>query len=782
MPELAERLRAMSPERRRYTLRDLPAHLAAAGRSDRLREVLTSFAFLDAKLAAFGPQPLVDDYRAATAAGRASGGISLIGEAVTLSAHVLAAHRGELWNQLYGRLLTSDHPDVRALLTDPPGGHWLRPLLAAMPQVGDALRRTLTGHAGAVLAVAVTPDGLQVVSGSNDQTIKVWDAATGQERMTIAGHRSPVRALAVTPDGSRVLAAAGQVLKLWDLETGRALLHLRGHRREIRAVAVTPDGRWAVSASEDLSLRVWDLDTGELLHQLHGHEQRLTAVAVSPDGRLAVSSARGGEGDARVWDLRRGSEIRRLRHGGGAESLAITSDGRSVLVAHAWIELVDLRGGHAVTTFSGGHTDRIHAVVVTPDGRRVVSASSDHTLRIWSLRSGRVVRTLGGHGGEVTAVAVGGDPPLIASGSDDRTVRLWTTGRARRHALAGHTRLVATVAMTADGRRAVSVSQDQTLKVWDLDAGRELRTIQGLNDLFHVAAITPDGHHVLASEGTSTLTVWVLETGRKVHAFLDGRHGYPGRIVVTPDGARVVTFTPGYWSGGKSTLEVRELASGAPPRELVGHEGSITSVAVTTNGRRLVSGSEDGTIRVWDLARARQERALSGHADAVRGVAVTPSGREVLSVAGDGTVRLWRTGSATTALSCKVEDPAAVWLLPVARRFLSQTSDRRLWLHDAARGFEARALVDLEDKVHDVRLREDGARLAVLTQDTLSVWDPARRTPLARYTFEGMPTSWAVSSSVSRFVVGEGSGRVHLLRLEGPTATGARGGAGGSPG
>ena len=117
-----------------------------------------------------------------------------------------------------------------------------------------------------VVAVAVTPDGKRAVSASEDQTLKVWDLASGRELRTLTGHSDSVTAVAVTPDGQRAISASkDQTLKVWDLASGRELRTLTGHSDSVKAVAVTPDGRTVVSASSDNTVKLWDLETGEVL-------------------------------------------------------------------------------------------------------------------------------------------------------------------------------------------------------------------------------------------------------------------------------------------------------------------------------------------------------------------------------------------------------------------------------------------------------------------------------------------------------------------------------------
>jgi WD40 repeat protein len=170
-----------------------------------------------------------------------------------------------------------------------------------------------------VHALAVTSDGRRVISASYDQTLKVWDLATGAAERTLnvhgskvwniavaaaeralTGHGSVVTALAVTPDGRRVISASqDRTLKVWDLATGAAELTLTAHSDDLTAVAVTPDGRRVISASADRMLKVWDLATGQALASI-ALEDRIQCVTVAPDGVTLVA----GDAAGNVYCLR----------------------------------------------------------------------------------------------------------------------------------------------------------------------------------------------------------------------------------------------------------------------------------------------------------------------------------------------------------------------------------------------------------------------------------------------------------------------------------------------
>jgi len=223
-------------------------------------------------------------------------------------------------------------------------GEEVKEVLAALEEPTDQARMVLKGHNDWIWGVAITPDGKTVVSGSADNTLKVWDLETGHCRATFEGHTAGLWGLAVTPDGKSVVSGSyDQTLKVWDLETGGCRATFEGHTGPVRRVVITPDGKSAVSGSNDTTLKVWDLETGHCRATFEGHTNYVYAVAITPDGKTVVSGSR--DNELKVWDL---------------------------------------ETGHCRATLEG-HTSKVYGVAVTPDGKTVVSSSADNTLRVWDL-------------------------------------------------------------------------------------------------------------------------------------------------------------------------------------------------------------------------------------------------------------------------------------------------------------------------------------------------------------------------------------------------------------
>ncbi len=332
----------------------------------------------------------------------------------------------------------------------------------------------------AVTAVAFSPDGKTLANGSGDNTIKLWDVATGTELRVFKGHTSAVASVAFSP-GGKILASgsADNTVKLWDVATGAELRTLKGpssmgpgelveFRRNgmsipfsfsYRCVAFSPDGKTLASGGGLQRIDLWDVATGTESRTLKGHFGSVESVAFSPDGKTLASGS--DDGTVKLWNLENGS------------SKTLGDD-------------------------SGWTSITVYTVAFSPDGKLLASGDSANTIKFWDLENGRELKALrenpdGSNLSDVRAVAFSPDGKSLASGTDDNTVNLWdvSTGRALR-TLEGHYQGVRSIDFSPDGRTLASGSGDLTIKLWEVASGKELASLVAVDERDWIV-VTPDG-------------------------------------------------------------------------------------------------------------------------------------------------------------------------------------------------------------------------------------------------------------------------------------------------
>ena len=250
-----------------------------------------------------------------------------------------------------------------------------------------------------------SPDGKTLASGSQDNTVRLWDANTGEHVKTLRGHYSYLISLAFSPNGS-ILASGSEddSIRLWDVATGQYIGGLWEHEAGVETLAFSPDGTMLASGSRDDKIILWDLETRETIHTIGEHEDDVWTVAFSPDGTILAS---GGSDKVSLLDVATGELLRTFLKPVAPEFAAEAPEGLA---------------GDAPTDDPANAT----SIVFSTDGSVLVSGSYDATIRLWDTTTGEQLQTLDGHTYSITSVAVSPDDTTIASGSFDGTVLLWT--------------------------------------------------------------------------------------------------------------------------------------------------------------------------------------------------------------------------------------------------------------------------------------------------------------------------------------------------------------------
>ncbi|MEH1962613.1 MAG: serine/threonine-protein kinase [Nostoc sp.] len=303
---------------------------------------------------------------------------------------------------------------------------------------------TLTGHSGtlsSVNALAISPDGYTLASGSDDKIIKLWDLNTQKVLASLSGHSQAVKSVTFSPDG-QILATASddKTIKLWQVETLEEICTLLGHSHAVKSVAFSPDGQILASGSWDKTIKLWDINTGREICSMTGHQLQVNSVAFSPQGQLLASASY--DRTIRLWQISALESSQRELQNRPCYSLLSTLSG------HAW----------AVLT-----------VAFSPDGQILATGSDDNTIKLWEVNTGQLICTLVGHSWSVVAVAFSADGETLLSASCDKTVKLWRVSTAEEIVtLSGHVDSVSAVAMSKVTQLIASGSRDKTIKLWQL--------------------------------------------------------------------------------------------------------------------------------------------------------------------------------------------------------------------------------------------------------------------------------------------------------------------------
>ncbi|HLO51677.1 MAG TPA: serine/threonine-protein kinase [Kamptonema sp.] len=283
----------------------------------------------------------------------------------------------------------------------------------------------------------------------------------------------------------------------------------------------------------------------------------------------------------------------------------------------------------------------VWSVAVSPNGRAVVTGSTDGAIRLLHLRTGKLLKTLYGHSGAVWSVAVSPNGRLIASGSADNTIKVWNlyTGKLEK-TLYGHTAGVFSVAFSPDGKAIASVGKDKTVKLWEVNTGVELETLKGHSAGVQSVAFTPNGQTLATGSNDGTVRLWNWQTGELIHT-LRGHSDAVWSVAISPNGQ---TLASGSWDNTIKLWDLRTGESRTPSgfllRTLVGHLDKVQSLAFSPDGETLASGDLSGTIKLWQMGSGGLMGTLKGHSSWVE-VAFSPKGKTLVSGSFDDTIKVW---------------------------------------------------------------------------------------------------------------------------------------------
>ncbi len=526
------------------------------------------------------------------------------------------------------------------------------------------LIRTLEGHAGWIRSVAFSSDGTMLASGSYDQTVRVWEVATGEQRQLLAGHTNAVLTVAFAPDG-QLVAGAGrdQTVRLWQVQTGQLFRTFLGHTDWVRGVAFHPDGSTLTSGAFDQKLCFWSITTGQLEQTTQGYSNPIMSIDYSPDGNTLVNS---GAEHVHLWHGATGRLQQTLR----------------------------------------GHTNRIRCVVFGPPradgGQLLASGGYDNTIRLWALptdvpgapignsaTAAAPCRVLTGHTDAVHSLAFSPDGQLLASGSDDGTVWLWElsaslgVGSAGTVLHRGRQERAAPVSSVAfapgvPGHALVlaSASTDQSIYLWEVTPPQSKTETTsapatGGGTTIHHASAVAHKH-----TGRLLAILHELVAGNRVIAFRPYQEGVMPLLASGGyDGAiRLWDLTP-LFSAKQTSAGTPDQPghAGAAPSELTDQiqvwqtlqigSGRVRCLAFSPDGRTLVSGSTDRNLYVWDVAGGEVRQTLVGHRDWVFSVvfqpASEPAGRLLASSSADETIKIWDLQSGVCLKTLRPPGPYA---------------------------------------------------------------------------------------------------------------------------
>ncbi|OHB85779.1 MAG: hypothetical protein A2V98_11205 [Planctomycetes bacterium RBG_16_64_12] len=669
-----------------------------------------------------------------------------------------------------GKYVASAGYDKRVLLWDPDEVKSFDfETLLTDKKTSPPVFRAFEGHAAGVRSVQFSSDGRLLLTGSDDNTVRVWDVATRTPLKTLRGHAGQVCSTVLAPDGQRVLSAShDHQAKLWSIAgyeevrvfRGRVL---EGHKDAILGASFSPNGEQIVTASRDRTAKTWDFNTGKEIHQFkEGHEYLVSTAAFFPDGKKVLTAAV--DNTARIWDVATGTQLKSLEGTGPSAAVALSGDGKRILtgsdekVAKLW----DAETGKLLRTFEG-HRSEVTAVAFSPNKEFLLTGDAKGRCRLCSAETGEVIWEVHSHSRGITAASFLPDGQRVLTASLDNTVGQWDvqTGREESSLILKHPDAVTSMALSPDGRHALTTCADKTVRLWEVAGGKLVRPLMTSEEVISAVAFSPEGRRALTASSDNRVRIWDLESGDEIPApgggggaFVDlsAGGGLVWSAIFSPSGGHVLTV-------GGNDARLWDLQSGREMMTFSPH-GAVASANFSPDGKRIVTGSWDNTARIWNSQTGLTELKLEGrHTQFVNGAVFSPDGSKVLTASDDKTVNLWdaHTGKPLQTFRGHEDRVRSAVFSFDGKRVLTASNDKtaRIWNVDT--GEVLHVLSGHSQAVQDAAFSADATRVITASEDnTAKIWDAETGKEL-QFSLEGHTasvTSVAFSPSGKRAATG----------------------------
>ncbi len=561
-------------------------------------------------------------------------------------------------------------------------------------QAQDPVLVLPVGHNGDIHNIHFSHNGKKIVTASDDQTAKIWDAATGKLLHNLSGHTHDVIDAKFSPNDSKLITCSDdETAKIWDAVTGKLLLTIEGkqyHNFVVFNAEFSPDSSKILTTTNNDS-KIWDARTGKLLFILNAHKELVTSGTFSPDGSKVITTAH--DKTCKIWDTKSGRLLISFDHQGDVMGADVSKDGTRLLTtselgdAHNRVHRVslwDLTNNRQLLSNNGAGSASFCA-----DGSRFLTVSGNDSLNIWDAKTAQNIILLRVQGIKNAKFYANSNDKVIASSDNIKTIvfrisdgsivnqlkginyssvsedflklaeikgnyaKIWDLKSGKEmYSLNRHSSAIADARFSPNGTKiATALWNDKTAKIWDLKSGQLLHTLSGHTNFVRKVSFSTDSKKVLTIGWEGVVIVWDVFSGQMIH-ILSEKNNDIYAAGFSHDGKSVVTVS-------QSALEIWDIISGHITQKF--STLAINDAQFSSNDSKIVAATYDHKAIILDVKTGNRLVSLKGHIGEIKSVNFSPDDTKAVTTTGDNytintkdfTARIWDAGTGTLLSTLK---------------------------------------------------------------------------------------------------------------------------------
>lgn len=495
-------------------------------------------------------------------------------------------------------------------------------------------------HDGEVLCAKFSPDGKKVVTTAMDETLRIFDAASGRLLYTFENETGGVFiAASFSPDGKKILASSGTsgAATLLNAESGNMITNEIPNIHGCPAI-FSPDGKKIITIDHDRNINILQAETRALISSIKDQGADIKMLKMTADGKMIIAIPEE-EWEVKLFDSS-GRMIPLVGHSNKLTDASFSNDGKKILTASqdGTVKIWDARTGALLNTLSG-YSITLNDANFSKDGSKIILACSDSTAKLWSQREGKLANEILGAAGNVTVAQYSEDGERILTGSTDGLLSIWDAeGRLitalaeiNQYYQAPAKKNIRTGVFSPDGKKIASIA-GWDLNIWGIAEERILTRFENINAIYD-ADFSPDGKKILAC--TQDARVLDYENGNLLLT-LDSLRGPVFAAAFSPDGKEIVTA-----SGGDQLARVWDAVTGKRKIVLEGHTDIVRDISYSRDGKLIVAAADNNLARIWNSKDGKLLHTLKGHNSFVKNAHFSFDGKWVVTVGGDNMCKVW---------------------------------------------------------------------------------------------------------------------------------------------